>query len=207
MWYYEQQGSQQGPVDETVARRLIAEGVIGRRTLVWREGMIDWQPAEGSDLGRMFPAQGKTQPGTPAKPINPYAPPRTIAPRRVAAKPSAPMTWGRILFGFEGRIARRHYWAGSLIWIGILIGAVFGGAMVAEALDFPDAIMFLMIPMCILYMWSAIALQVKRWHDRDKPGVMVLINLIPYVGGIWAFIECGCMRGTMGPNSYGNDPT
>lgn len=207
MWYYEQNGAQQGPVDEPAAQRLIADGVIGRRTLVWREGMVDWQPAEGSDLGRMFPVRGRTQPGTPAKDINPYAPPRTIAPRQVAARPSAPMTWGRILFGFEGRIARRHYWAGSLIWFVAIFGFGLGGGMMAEAIDLPEAVLFLMIPMFILCVWSSIALQVKRWHDRDKPGVMVLINLIPYVGGIWTFVECGCMRGTEGVNSYGPDPT
>jgi uncharacterized membrane protein YhaH (DUF805 family) len=56
-------------------------------------------------------------------------------------------------------------------------------------------------------LWSGIALQIKRWHDRGKPGVMVLVNFIPIVGGIWAFIECGCLRGTNGPNTFGDDPT
>ena len=52
-----------------------------------------------------------------------------------------------------------------------------------------------------------LAVSVKRWHDRDKPGTWVLINLIPLVGGIWAFVEVGCLRGTFGPNNYGEDPT
>lgn len=55
--------------------------------------------------------------------------------------------------------------------------------------------------------WISLALQVKRWHDRDKGGAWVLINCIPLVGGIWSFVECGCLRGTMGPNQFGPDPT
>lgn len=68
-------------------------------------------------------------------------------------------------------------------------------------------IVVLMLLVAIPYIWSSIALQVKRWHDRGKSGAMVLINLIPYIGGIWAFVECGCLRGTCGQNQYGQDPT
>jgi uncharacterized membrane protein YhaH (DUF805 family) len=31
--------------------------------------------------------------------------------------------------------------------------------------------------------------------------------MIPLVGAIWTFVECGCLRGTVGPNNYGEDPT
>jgi uncharacterized membrane protein YhaH (DUF805 family) len=52
----------------------------------------------------------------------------------------------------------------------------------------------------------AIIVQVKRWHDRDKSGWWVFINLIPCVGGLWTLIECGFLKGTTGPNKYGADP-
>jgi hypothetical protein len=35
---------------------------------------------------------------------------------------------------------------------------------------------------------------------------MVLINLIPIIGWIWAIIELFFLRGTPGPNVYGPDP-
>jgi len=47
MWYYlatDQQ--QQGPVDETRFRELVTAGAIAPQTLVWREGMSEWQPFE-----------------------------------------------------------------------------------------------------------------------------------------------------------------
>ena len=64
-----------------------------------------------------------------------------------------------------------------------------------------------MIPTMIPLLWISLATRIKRWHDRDKSGAWVLINVIPYLGGLWEFIEVGCLRGTEGPNSFGPDPT
>lgn len=58
----------------------------------------------------------------------------------------------------------------------------------------------------LFMIWISLALHIKRWHDRDKSGAMVLIVFIPVVGGIWSFIECGFMDGTMGPNQFGPSP-
>jgi uncharacterized membrane protein YhaH (DUF805 family) len=30
---------------------------------------------------------------------------------------------------------------------------------------------------------------------------------VPLIGFVWTFIECGLLRGTVGPNRYGEDPT
>lgn len=65
----------------------------------------------------------------------------------------------------------------------------------------------LMLVIMVPLIWIGLALQVKRWHDRDKSGLWIFIAFIPLVGPIWAFIECGCLRGTVGHNNYGNDPT
>jgi uncharacterized membrane protein YhaH (DUF805 family) len=77
---------------------------------------------------------------------------------------------------------------------------------------------------------SAFAVGVKRLHDRDKSGWWVLLFLLapsvlgsiantseqPLVGfvlglasfviSIWALVELGFLRGTVGPNRYGPDP-
>jgi uncharacterized membrane protein YhaH (DUF805 family) len=75
----------------------------------------------------------------------------------------------------------------------------------------PPVVALAMIPVLIvcyvLMIWVSLATQVKRWHDRDKSGWWCLINLIPYIGGIWVLVECGCLRATEGANSYGPDPT
>jgi hypothetical protein len=43
-WYYGTQGQQQGPVTETELRQLMAQGVVTRETLVWRDGLAEWKP-------------------------------------------------------------------------------------------------------------------------------------------------------------------
>ena len=43
-WYYALGGQQIGPVAGTEIRELFQNGKINRNTLVWREGMTDWQP-------------------------------------------------------------------------------------------------------------------------------------------------------------------
>ncbi|MEO0416282.1 MAG: DUF805 domain-containing protein, partial [Verrucomicrobiota bacterium] len=58
----------------------------------------------------------------------------------------------------------------------------------------------------LLLFWISLAVSVKRWHDRGKSGLWVLVNFIPVVGGLWELIECGCLDGDYGKNQYGLDP-
>ena len=50
-WYYALNGQQNGPVPEQELTRLVATGNINAGTLIWRDGMADWQ-----QLGTAFPA-------------------------------------------------------------------------------------------------------------------------------------------------------
>ncbi len=43
-WYYARDGREIGPVDEGQIATLVRDGAIGLSTLVWHEGMGDWQP-------------------------------------------------------------------------------------------------------------------------------------------------------------------
>lgn len=43
-WYYADNGRQAGPVDEATFDSLIRQGSIRQDTLVWKEGMSNWQP-------------------------------------------------------------------------------------------------------------------------------------------------------------------
>lgn len=63
------------------------------------------------------------------------------------------------------------------------------------------------IPLVITFLWSSLAIRVKRWHDHGKSGVWVLIGIIPYIGGLISFVYLGCLRGNIGFNQYGDDPT
>ncbi|RYD44481.1 MAG: DUF805 domain-containing protein [Verrucomicrobiaceae bacterium] len=127
------------------------------------------------------------------------------------------MSVKEILFTFRGRIPRRTYWLWSLV-PGVIIVVLMGllmplfitpapaGSPTAE----PQISMVGNLVMLLLYLpliWIGFAVGIKRWHDRGKSGAWILIALIPFVGGIWTFVECGCLRGTVGSNQYGPDPT
>ena len=43
-WYYTNAGQQTGPVSHDDFQQLLKSGAIQPATLVWREGMVDWQP-------------------------------------------------------------------------------------------------------------------------------------------------------------------
>jgi GYF domain 2 len=44
-WFFASQGQQQGPCPEARLHNLIAQGIVTAATLVWSEGMTDWQKA------------------------------------------------------------------------------------------------------------------------------------------------------------------
>ena len=56
-WYYGSDGQQIGPIADLDFRQRIAQGMIPPHTLVWREGMAEWQPL--SQVGElMAPSMG-----------------------------------------------------------------------------------------------------------------------------------------------------
>ena len=130
---------------------------------------------------------------------NPYQPPQASLLTSEAAQP---MTMKDLLFSFEGRIPRRKYWLGSLVMMVTML-IPFGIVMAVDN----TAAMIVLVVLCLPMIYVSFAVGAKRWHDRNKSGWWNLIGMIPYVGSIWVFIECGCLRGTQGPNNYGPDPT
>lgn len=78
---------------------------------------------------------------------------------------------------------------------------------IGEALARPGAVVILIAcALTAIYVWSGVALAVKRWHDRNKTGWWTLIGFIPLIGPVWTFLECGCLPGTRGPNRFGASP-
>ncbi|PIE01033.1 MAG: hypothetical protein CSA81_12935 [Acidobacteria bacterium] len=58
----------------------------------------------------------------------------------------------------------------------------------------------------MLLTWVSLAISVKRWQDRNKSGLMVLIGFIPFVDLIRALVENGFLAGTDGPNRFDKKP-
>jgi uncharacterized membrane protein YhaH (DUF805 family) len=101
----------------------------------------------------------------------------------------------------KGRIPRSTFWIFFVIFYAI--AGVLG--FLAEEVLSESQKWIVGLPMLPLLL-IALIVQIKRWHDRDKSGWWVLINLIPCIGGFWALIECGFLRGTSGENRFGPDP-
>ena len=110
-----------------------------------------------------------------------------------------------LLFSFRGRINRLPYWMVTLILIGW--GSIFQQLMGSYGPDNPMTIGpgLVTIANFIIVLWIGLSVQVKRWHDRGKSGWWALINLIPIIGQVWVFIECGVLRSTTGDNRFGRN--
>ncbi len=118
-----------------------------------------------------------------------------------------------LFFSFEGRLARGDYrlirFAGYAIFLGILFtvyqlmlqqkasGGDVGTMLLLLLVDFVAA---------LLWVWTTIAVQVKRWHDRDKSGVWMFVGFIPFIGQFWVLVELMFLDGTQGPNQFGPSP-
>jgi uncharacterized membrane protein YhaH (DUF805 family) len=118
----------------------------------------------------------------------------------------------KFLFSFDGRVSRAPYWLVLLavlfidsVTFGIISGfEFFDGEMMAIERKGPSRLWAaLVVPPSL---WLFLVVSVKRWHDRNKSGRWVFVNLVPVVGWLWQFVECGLRRGTVGPNRFGPDP-
>ena len=105
----------------------------------------------------------------------------------------------QILFSFQGRISRVTYWI-ALVSLTLVFYAGFR-AVVASG-DSIAGLILLMIPV----LWIALATQVKRWQDIGWSGWLVLLGLVPYIGLPISIVCLGFIKGTAGPNKYGDDP-
>jgi uncharacterized membrane protein YhaH (DUF805 family) len=111
------------------------------------------------------------------------------------------MNWRELLFSVQGRVARQHYWLMVLLTLPFIIAAaIINGGFQHDPAEAPGVLVLL--PM----LWAAFAVTIKRWHDRNKSGWWILINLIPVLGDIWSLIENGFLKGTPGENRFGPDP-
>lgn len=110
------------------------------------------------------------------------------------------MDYKNLLLSFEGRVGRQTYWMCFLAFLGVCIVIGFVAAMLGGI----GVIIELLALIPII--WAGLAIQAKRWHDRDKSAWWILIGLIPVIGPIWAMVENGFLRGTEGDNRFGSDP-
>ena len=111
------------------------------------------------------------------------------------------MGFWKLYFSFNGRVGRRAYWLCFILPI-VTIGYI-ATAIIDQLIGADKVIVY---TYQLIIAWPALAVQAKRWHDLNKSGWWILVNLIPIVGSLWALIVNGFYKGTDGDNRFGSDP-
>lgn len=116
---------------------------------------------------------------------------------------------------FSGRASRSEYWWFQLFyWIALIVVGILTVAL-AAVFNANENSLFIFIPIGLLVLamlLPVIALQVRRFHDRDMSGWWylgaVIVGNVPFVGIlVWiAVFVISCLKGTDGPNRFGPDP-
>jgi uncharacterized membrane protein YhaH (DUF805 family) len=146
------------------------------------------------------------------------------------------MNVAQLFFGFTGRINRGKYWLAILVYVIIALvmgtlgyaageaGAfqllsiivnigmfISGLAIGAKRLHDRDKsawwlLLFYIVPSVLFAIGAAIFFYGLGTEEAGS----VISGVVVYVLGlavlIWAIIELGCLRGTLGPNRFGPDP-
>lgn len=132
----------------------------------------------------------------------------------------------------DGRINRLRFWIGTLILVAISTAATMLNLAV---IGVSQTAVMLSVLVAFALAYPSYALMAKRFQDRDRPGMLALLGIVPVfivnllytfrvldpinptalsrfldvilvVIGLWLLVELGCFKGTQGPNRYGPDP-
>ena len=102
---------------------------------------------------------------------------------------------------FTGRSRRREFW--MFVLCNFIILTVLGILGRIPALGILFRIASCLFALIILV--PSIAVGMRRLHDTNRSGILILLCLIPVVGTIVVLIFCA-QEGNPGDNQYGTDP-
>ncbi|MDR2926143.1 MAG: DUF805 domain-containing protein [Azoarcus sp.] len=114
---------------------------------------------------------------------------------------------------FSGRARRKEYWMFVLFNIIFSIAWVFllslAFALFRNPSNDNDEMVMANLVANFAYLFimllPGMAVAVRRLHDTGRSGWMLLVGLIPVIGGIWLFVLM-LLDGQQGENKYGADP-
>lgn len=106
--------------------------------------------------------------------------------------------------GFSGRARRKEYWMFVLFNIIFVAVAVILDNLLGTAIEETGFGLFYFLYLLAVLIPS-LAVAVRRLHDVGKSGWMILIGLIPIIGGIWLLVLY-VTDSQPGENQYGSNP-
>ena len=162
-------------------------------------GPVQGQPGQGYGS----PAQGQPGQGYGGDAPDPDNPPAMSffsAPDKLA--------WYRQnMFHTSGRLNRLHYFTYGLLNLLFSMVIVFAVVLLGVLIS-PDHIEAFLGLICVLNLpiiVSSYMLCIRRAHDFDVTGWLVLIFFVPYINSIAGLVFL-LVPGNIGPNKYGPDP-
>ncbi len=112
----------------------------------------------------------------------------------------------------NGRIGRQTWWKSfimlnAIIFFLYLFIFLFGNPTIKNGEDISGILQAVsMIIFQLIIAVVLIVVSIKRLHDIDKSGWYYLLALVPFIGAPILIIYLGFIKGTNGPNQYGEDP-
>lgn len=188
MWHYLVSGNPVGPVDDARMAELIGQRVVVRESLVWRQGMPQWQRADQTDLAVQFGSFAAVPPPVPSyAPVHPHEPSVQTASGASATQPypvvgsaaSAPGSYGSAVPASYPPSSFRNLWT----WMAWLIG---GGSLFSIVIiGLPALIAGCVLYYILLYRFWAI---LQGLGARTTPGVAVGFSFIPFFNLYWGYV-------------------
>ena len=121
------------------------------------------------------------------------------------------LTCYKKIFNYSGRASKSEFWWFQLLNLAILAFAIlytnsdYYDPLGSGTIFFLDKLMEYSIYLFIVNQIALYAAAVRRFHDMDKSGFMVLWSLIPIAGGLIVLIAL-LGDGTEGINKFGPKP-
>lgn len=105
---------------------------------------------------------------------------------------------------FSGRARRKEYWIFCVCYVAIIfIAAIVDGMMSGGNPENMSSIVTSLASLALFL--PLLSVSVRRLHDTDRSGWWILLNLLPFIGGLVLFVFA-CLEGTKGDNRFGEDP-
>lgn len=104
---------------------------------------------------------------------------------------------------FEGRSRRTEYWMFQLFYVLLFVPIMILDAIISAMIG--SGFIGLTIIYIVVMLVPNFSVSVRRLHDTNNSGWMLLITFIPLIGGIWLFV-LNVTEGDKVQNKYGVNP-
>ena len=107
---------------------------------------------------------------------------------------------------FEGRATRSEFWYWQLFfWFVIAAAATIGIVAAGGNINDDDTIVGTISIFVIPLLAPSLAVQIRRLHDTGRNGWWIVLNVIPYIGGLLLLV-LNCLDSQPFKNEYGECP-